>query len=399
MFVKETPYFVSLNLFTASKPIRFLQTLKPLKFSGQLILTDSKEQQWSFYLYQGCIMYATGGVHPIRRWQRQLVKACNSIPAYGTELQYDLLLVNAADANTCWEYQLLCLWVVQQKVTQQQAEKIINGVIDEILFDVAQAKSVVCQINPEKLLSTQLVMVDVQEAITKIHQVWQGWQNAQLSSYSPNYAPVIKQPEKLQKRTSRAVYHTLTQQLNGQQTLRDLALHMNRDVLQVSHALIPYIHLALIELVPIADSPAPLLPPVSKIPVTPIEHTRKIVACIDDSPLVCQTMESLLTAAGYQFIGINDDMKAFSMLISSKPDLIFLDLVMPNTNGYEICSQLRKISLFHNTPILILTGNDGIVDRVRAKLVGATDFLSKPVDADKVLSLIPKYLNSEITLP
>ncbi|MEO8891986.1 MAG: response regulator [Coleofasciculaceae cyanobacterium] len=364
-----------------------------------MILTDSKEQQWSFYLYQGCIMYATGGVHPIRRWQRQLVKACNSIPAYGTELQYDLLLVNAADANTCWEYQLLCLWVVQQKVTQQQAEKIINGVIDEILFDVAQAKSVVCQINPEKLLSTQLVMVDVQEAITKIHQVWQGWQNAQLSSYSPNYAPVIKQPEKLQKRTSRAVYHTLTQQLNGQQTLRDLALHMNRDVLQVSHALIPYIHLALIELVPIADSPAPLLPPVSKIPVIPIEHTRKIVACIDDSPLVCQTMESLLTAAGYQFIGINDDMKAFSMLISSKPDLIFLDLVMPNTNGYEICSQLRKISLFHNTPILILTGNDGIVDRVRAKLVGATDFLSKPVDADKVLSLIPKYLNSEITLP
>lgn len=398
MFVKETPYFVSLNLFTASKPIRFLQTLKPLKFSGQLILTDSKEQQWSFYLYQGCIMYATGGVHPIRRWQRLLVEACNNIPAYGTELQYDLLLVNAADANTCWEYQLLCLWVVQQKVTQQQAEKIINGVIDEVLFDIAQAKSVVCQINPEKLLSTQLVMVDIQEAITKVHQLWQGWQNAQLSNYSPNYAPVIKHPEELQKRTSEVVYQTLRQQLNGQQTLRDLALHMNRDVLQVSNALVPYIHLALVELVPIADSPAPLLPPVSKIPVTRTEHTRKVVACIDDSPLVCQTMESLLTAAGYQFIGINDDMKAFAMLIASKPDLIFLDLVMPHTNGYEICSQLRKISLFHNTPILILTGNDGIVDRVRAKLVGATDFLSKPVDADQVLSLISKYLNERIFL-
>ncbi len=399
MIVKETPYFVSLNLFTASKPIRFLQTLKPLRFSGQLTLTDSKGQQWSFYLYQGCIMYATGGVHPIRRWQRQLVEACNGIPAYGAALQYDLILVNAAEANTCWEYQLLCLWVVQQKVTQRQAEQIIHGVINEVLFDVGQAKSVVCQINPDKLLSTQLVMVDVQEAITKVHLLWQGWQNAQLSHYSPNYAPVIKQPEELQKRTSEVIYQTIKQQLNGQQTLRDLALQMNRDLLQVSHSLVPYLHLALIDLVPISDSPAPLLPPVSKIPVTPIQNTRKVVACVDDSPWVCQTMESLLTAAGYQFLGINDDMKAFSMLIASKPDVIFLDLVMPNTNGYEICSQLRKVTLFQNTPILILTGNDGIVDRVRAKLVGATDFLSKPVDAGKVLSLIPKYLSSDLIIP
>lgn len=399
MIVKETPYFVSLNSFTASKPIRFLQTLKPLRFSGQLTLTDSKGQQWSFYLYQGCIMYATGGVHAIRRWQRQLVEACNSIPAYGAALQYDLILVNAADANTCWEYQLLCLWVVQQKVTQRQAEQIIHGVINEVLFDVGQAKSVVCQINPDKLLSTQLVMVDVQEAITKVHLLWQGWQNAQLSHYSPNYAPVIKQPEELQKRTSEVIYQTLKQQLNGQQTLRDLALQMNRDLLQISHSLVPYIHLALLDLVPISDSPAPLLPPVSKIPITPIQNARKVVACVDDSPWVCQTMESLLTAAGYQFLGINDDMKAFSMLIASKPDLIFLDLVMPNTNGYEICSQLRKITLFQHTPILILTGNDGIVDRVRAKLVGATDFLSKPVDAGKVLSLIPKYLSSDLIVP
>ena len=65
---------------------------------------------------------------------------------------------------------------------------------------------------------------------------------------------------------------------------------------------------------------------------------------------------------------------------------------MPNTNGYEICSQLRKLSFFKNTPIVILTGNDGIIDRVRAKMVGSTDFLGKPAQTDKVLATIDKYV-------
>ena len=71
---------------------------------------------------------------------------------------------------------------------------------------------------------------------------------------------------------------------------------------------------------------------------------------------------------------------------------------MPNANGYEICSQLRKLSIFKETPIVILTGQDGIIDRVRAKLVGATDFLSKPVAASTVLEVINRYLNAGILL-
>jgi chemotaxis family two-component system response regulator PixG len=103
-------------------------------------------------------------------------------------------------------------------------------------------------------------------------------------------------------------------------------------------------------------------------------------------------MKALLTAAGYQFVGVDDALRAFAILLERKPAVIFLDLVMPNANGYEICGKLRKLSYFRNTPILILTGNDGIVDRVRAKLVGASDFLSKPVDAGTVLSVIRKHL-------
>jgi chemotaxis family two-component system response regulator PixG len=108
-------------------------------------------------------------------------------------------------------------------------------------------------------------------------------------------------------------------------------------------------------------------------------------------------MESLLVTAGYQFIGVDDALRAFAVLLARKPDVIFLDLVMPNTNGYEICGKLRKLESFRDTPIVILTGNDGIVDRVRAKLVGASDFLSKPIDAGKVLNVIRKHLEQGVT--
>jgi chemotaxis family two-component system response regulator PixG len=392
MSVKETLPFVPINLFTASKAIQFLKTLKRLQFSGQLVFTDVKGKQCFFYLYLGDIIYATGVTHPVRRWQRNLAAYCPQIPAQSLAIQRDLAKVDTASFTTCWEYQLLCLWVAQQKITGEQAANMIRAVIAEVLFDVAQAMRVVYQINPDKKLSTQLVLIDVHEAIAEVQQLWQSWQDAKLSNYSPNSTPLIQQPEELQKHTSTQVYHTLNQVLNGQYTLRDIAVQMNRDVVQITRSLLPYIQLGLVELITIPDLPTPVSSAVPKTPVNPVQSTGPLIACVDDSPLICQTMEALLLAAGYQFVGVDNALRAFAVLLARKPDFIFLDLVMPNTNGYEICAKLRKLPGFRNTPIVILTGNDGIVDRVRAKLVGASDFLSKPIDAGTVLSAIRKHL-------
>jgi DNA-binding response OmpR family regulator len=65
---------------------------------------------------------------------------------------------------------------------------------------------------------------------------------------------------------------------------------------------------------------------------------------------------------------------------------------MPIANGYEICAQIRRVSALKNMPVVILTGRDGLVDRVRATIVGCSDFIAKPVEAEKVLKVIEKYL-------
>ncbi|NJK63762.1 MAG: response regulator, partial [Synechococcaceae cyanobacterium SM2_3_1] len=69
-----------------------------------------------------------------------------------------------------------------------------------------------------------------------------------------------------------------------------------------------------------------------------------------------------------------------------------LDLMMPVVNGYEICAQIRRVSGLKSVPVVILTSNDGVVDRVRAKMVDSTDFLAKPVDPKKLLETMQRHL-------
>lgn len=92
-------------------------------------------------------------------------------------------------------------------------------------------------------------------------------------------------------------------------------------------------------------------------------------------------------------MGTQDPLKSISIFLAKRPDVILLDLKMPVTNGYELCEIMRKISIFKKIPIIILTGQDGVVDRVRAKMVGATDFVSKSAGPSKLIDVIAKYIH------
>lgn len=361
--------------------------LKQERFSGKILIKDSLGQEWTFYLFLGRILYATGGMQPVRRWRRNLTVYCPQIELNQLKMSYA--------SNISWEYQLLYSGVEQQQISREQVAKIIGAIAAEVLFDVIQAGEVTIDVKQENLSVPQLVLLDPEQVLAEVQQVWQNWQKANIIHLFPNRAPVIKHPEKLQQQVSPAVYQNLAKLLDGQRSLRDLAVVMKRNAPEVISSLLPYIQSGLVELIEIADLVAPVAPAAPATPATPPPPAAQapLVACVDDSPLVCQSLEKILTTAGYQFLAVQDSLRAIATLLTRKPDLIFLDLVMPNTNGYEICGQLRKVSSFRNTPIIILTGNDGIIDRVRAKMVGASDFLSKPINAKTVLEVARQHLH------
>ena len=397
MMITEQPSLgISIRDFNAAKQVGLFETLKQSRFSGKLLLTGPDEVSWTFHLYLGRLMYATGGSHPVKRWRRTLAAYCPQIPTDHSTLQREISIVNKENFTIGWEYELLCLWIERKKINREQVTQVVDAVITEVLFDITQAMQIAYELQPTNALPMRLVLIDAEQVILKTQHRWQAWQAAKVADRSPNRAPIIRQPAQLQKCTSDNVYTSLTKLLNGQRTLRDLAVLLKRDVVDVTRSLMPYVQSGLVELMTVPDWPPPISPPVNKSASVAYPNPSPLIACVDDSPMVCQTMEEILTAAGYQFLAVNDPLRAIAVLLSRKPDVLFLDLVMPNANGYEICSQLRKLPVFRETPILILTGNDGIVDRVRAKMSGSTDFLSKPVEAEPVLAAIRRHLKNRI---
>lgn len=112
-----------------------------------------------------------------------------------------------------------------------------------------------------------------------------------------------------------------------------------------------------------------------------------LIVCIDDSKTVQKQVRMTLEAGGYRVLGITDPTAALKKLSQHQPAVIFMDINMPKLNGYDLCSLLRKSQKFQEIPIVMLTGRDGMIDRVRAKIAGATDYLTKPCDPNKLISL------------
>lgn len=378
--------------FTATQQIKFFESLKENRFSGQLIICDQQDHTWIIYLYLGRIVYASGGVHPVRRWRRHFTAYCPERLNKIEELQSSLANISQEELRISWEYQLLSTWIDQNKITREQATKIIRATVIEVLFDVTQAIEVYCELVPDNLLTTRLILIDAEQMIIESNKLYSAWRNAKVADRSPDLAPTIHHPQALKTKTSPQVYQNLSQLLDGKQTLRDLSVRLKRDVVTVTRSLLPYVQMGLVQLVAVNDLDPPVSTPFAQKLFQNKAYRRLTIACVDDSPIICQTMESIIQTTGYNFVSETDGLRAIAVLLNRKPDLIFLDLVMPNTNGYEICSQLRRLSFFKQTPIVILTGNDGIVDRVRAKIVGATDFLGKPAKPEQVLSTIDKYV-------
>lgn len=380
------------------------KTCTRLQFNGKLEIQSSIGNKFCFYYRLGRIVWATVTQHPFRRWRRQMSQYC-------PQVNLDTIRLNAQDiAVEHWEYQILETLCKQKIINRQQVISIVDSTIAEVLFDLAQqvnCDTVVCQRNQDVILEAPMTLSSTDTSLKLMYQSWHSWAEAGLANFSPDLAPIVRQPEQLQHLVSPAVYANFLRVMQGKYTLRDLAGKMKQDVLTVSRSLLPYVLRGIIELVEVEDYSIISLSPVkehinssqntsAKSQPRRIQAKAPLIVCIDDSPQICMLMEQITVANGMKFIGIKDPLNILPILIEHKPDFIFLDLIMPVTNGYEVCSQIRRVSVLANVPVVILTGSDGIFDRMRAKVAGSTDFITKPVVEDKIIQTIHKYLQANV---
>ena len=116
------------------------------------------------------------------------------------------------------------------------------------------------------------------------------------------------------------------------------------------------------------------------------------IVSVDDSPTFLKEISRFLEDENFSVVTINDPVKAVMLIIRYKPDLILLDLHMEGIDGYELCRMIRNNSMFKKTPIIMVTGSKGIVDKVKARLVGASGYLTKPFTRADLLKMVFMHL-------
>jgi twitching motility two-component system response regulator PilG len=121
---------------------------------------------------------------------------------------------------------------------------------------------------------------------------------------------------------------------------------------------------------------------------------KPLIACIDDSHTVQRQVKMVLESSGFQVLGITDPTSCLTSLIRQKPALILMDITMPEIDGYELCNMLRQSRHMRNVPIIMFTGREGIIDRVRAQFVGANDYITKPVNTNKLISKVQQLIQT-----
>ena len=119
---------------------------------------------------------------------------------------------------------------------------------------------------------------------------------------------------------------------------------------------------------------------------------RPLVMVVDDSPTVRKLVSLTLERRGYRVISAFDGVAAIKELGTCRPDLILLDINMPRLDGYRLCKLIKKHEATQSIPVVMLSGKDGMFDKLRGRLVGCSDYITKPFEADALTHKVAKYL-------
>ena len=340
-------------------PLSLLAQLSSRQANGCLQISNGSVS-WSIYLEQGKLIYASDSVDPFERLDRHLRRLSRQIPTLVSAVRVQVRLIFESDLESQSsqnpDYQAICWLVNQQYINSVQAATLIEDLAEEVLVSLLAVKEGTYQlINQDQYEELPLFCrLELRTLVERCHEQLRLKQSSEST-------PVASAPA------------SYSSGQNGTQTKPDL---IQKTPPKTS-----------------TSSPSNKASDSAINPGKTLSKSTYTIACIDDSPTVLHAINSFFDDKSFSVVMINDPVRALMQVVRIKPDLILLDVEMPNLDGYELCSLLRKHSLFKNTPIVMVTGNTGFLDRAKAKLVRASGYLTKPFNQSELLKMVFKHLS------
>ncbi len=375
-----------------------------------------KSFDFFIYLNNGQITYATNSLEPFERLERHLRRLGQEVLTIKNEVRSQLRLLFDEDKNNFREqpkdYEAI-IWLLEQGyLTQGQVELLIQRLIQEVFESYLLVKDEYKNnFISDIILTKPIFSIELSSIISQGQKRLETWQ-----SLSPHILSSYQRPYFFSKPGSKPEEEKLGKILRGF-NFKQLAALLNQDDLELAKKIYPLIVKKRV-FIRAPQSPfdrLPILPiatnknkqkdeikeasknqediSIPDIYDSNIKHKQWKIVCIDDSPTILNEISKFLSRDEFSVFPINEPLKALIKIIRIKPDLILMDVGMPNIDGYKLCSLIRKYSAFQNIPIVMVTGNKGLIDRAKARIAGATDYMTKPFTQTDLLSIVFKYLS------
>ena len=398
-------------------PLQVLNAKCKSSWSGCLEIEEPKDPSisWNIYLLQGKIQYISTSMGQQERlcylWQRFQLKS--NCPQF--------------DREEISEYVLLCQALSNQLANETDVKKQLFRFCREGLANILSIEQAQIQLVPARRINKAIISFSLEQLGSKLED--QVKFNRYIRSYivSPFSRLYLEQKNALKfyqmwkPKYATPEFEAIAQQQKlsafvslfvAKNSLYQIATRTKADAHFIGKHLKQSITAKLLDLYPFKELTSEELQLKDRAKEnsstknsgtesrasSDSTSAKTLVVCIDDSKTVQKQVKMTLEAGGYEVLSILDPTVALKKLSQHQPAVIFMDINMPNLNGYDLCSILRKSQRFKDIPIVMLTGRDGMIDRVRAKIVGATDYLTKPCDPNKLISLAKALEKSTATV-
>ncbi len=343
---------------------------------------SSSGLSWFVFFLNGEIIYAgenSGNLDRLRDYLRRY------------QLHADLNDISVSSIATVNAPEYGHLWALLENhvLTPAQVRTIIQGMVHETLFDLLSLHQGAFTFEISPPLVPQLTTLEISSLVSTIMKQIQEWKQLHPHLKSPDHCPAIANPDPLRESLKESTFNALERWVDGKTSIRQMARYLNRDILTIARALYPYVQQGLVQIYSPTNN---LMGLQATHHPAAASNALKTIICVDDGVTIRKAVEYILNHRGYQITAIANPLDTFSLAFKIKPDLILCDIAMPELDGYEICAMLRQSKTFRQTPIIMLTGKDGFIDRIKARIVGATDYLTKPFGEQELLTLVEKYI-------
>jgi two-component system, chemotaxis family, response regulator PixG len=372
---------------------------------------SSGSVNWYFYFEQGQLIYATYSVDPIDLLDNHLRKLSRDVQGITSDIRTQVRINFGSDSSAETtlrpDYQAISWLVLTKNLSVTDAAPLIANIATEVLESYLRLNSASYRFQPQTSKLPVYCRLDLSMVLKSAHERFQAWKALAPAISSPYQRPQLTPQNGSHQKYAAAQIQKLQKILRGF-SFRHLGVLLNLDELKLAQNLHPLIQDQVITLsdpappfdqlpkldgqisqAPAQPQASPQLSSLDKISVSQKQHT---IACIDDSPSILNTISRYLQGHNVSVIMIDDPVKALVQIIRAKPDLILLDVGMPWVDGYELCRLIRKNSRFKNTPVVMVTGNTGLIDRAKAKVSGATDYMTKPFTQPDLLNMVFRHL-------